>query len=32
MNIAVYQMDVIAGDPEANRKKVRRWLGEQELG
>ncbi|WP_079474834.1 carbon-nitrogen family hydrolase [Marinococcus halophilus] len=32
MNIAVYQMDIIAGDPEANRKKVRQWLGEQELG
>ncbi|MDZ5784195.1 carbon-nitrogen family hydrolase [Marinococcus luteus] len=32
MNIAVYQMDIVAGEPELNREKVRRWLREQELG
>lgn len=32
MNIAVYQMDIVAGDPETNRRKVHRWLEEQELG
>ncbi|WP_022792397.1 carbon-nitrogen family hydrolase [Marinococcus halotolerans] len=32
MNIAVYQMDIVAGDPEANRQKVSRWLREQDLG
>lgn len=31
MNILVYQMDVIPGDPQANREKVGKWLEEQEL-
>ncbi|GGE21259.1 hydrolase [Marinithermofilum abyssi] len=28
MKYAVYQMDVVAGDPEQNRRKVRAWLDE----
>lgn len=31
MNIVIYQMDIVAGDPKANRQKVSRWLGEQAL-
>ncbi|MBY7144972.1 carbon-nitrogen family hydrolase [Virgibacillus sp. NKC19-3] len=26
MKHAIYQMDIIAGDPEANRQKVERWI------
>ncbi|PSL48595.1 putative amidohydrolase [Salsuginibacillus halophilus] len=28
MNITIFQMDVIPGDPEANRQQVRRWFEE----
>lgn len=28
MKHAIYQMDIIAGDPEANRLKVEKWIGQ----
>ncbi|WP_078429377.1 carbon-nitrogen family hydrolase [Alkalihalobacterium alkalinitrilicum] len=28
MKVAIYQMDIVPGQPEENRKKVRQWVGQ----